>query len=85
MVLQAGSAQPVAAFDMADPAFAAGAVAREPALGSSGSGLLAARDERLLWLQRLEGLAAGANLEAAVERDLAGRDSKPLQLGDGIG
>ena len=47
--LQARSAQPVAALEVADSALGAGAVSAQAALRSSGARLLAASDEHSLW------------------------------------
>ena len=71
LALQPGSVEPVFAFEVADAAFGAGAVAREAALGASRAGLLAAGDEHALGVQAGERLEGRAGLEAAVERDLA--------------
>ena len=46
--LEPGSVDAVAAFEVTDPAFGAGSVAREPALGAFGAGLVAAGDEHPL-------------------------------------
>ena len=43
--------QPVAAFEVADPAFGAGSVALQPSLGALGAGFLAAGDEHRSGLQ----------------------------------
>src|SRR5215216_3577358 len=71
VVLEPRAAHAVAAFDVADPALAAGPVSRESSLRSSAAGLLAAGDERPLGLEAVQRPAGRAGLEAAVERDLA--------------
>ena len=60
MGFEPGAAEPVAAFEMADPRFAAGSVAGEAALRSSGSGLLAAGAERPSGSNPSSGFAGGA-------------------------
>ena len=69
-----GAAHSVAAFEMADSAFGAGSVAGEASLCSSGSGLLAAGDERPFGSALLQRFGVGPDVEAAVERDLPRRD-----------
>jgi hypothetical protein len=87
VAFEPGSVQAVAAFEVADSAFGAGSVALQPSLGALGAGLLAAGDEHSLWVQGVlfEGPAGRGDIEATIERDLAGSDSEPGQLVDGVG
>src|SRR5215216_615686 len=82
VALQPAAIDALAAFEVADRSFGAGSVAPQPASGASGLGFLAARDEHPLGFERLERVVGRAGHEAAVERDLARPDPKPLELGD---
>ena len=66
IALQAAAAHPVAAFEVADASFGAGAVALQAALRAPGAGLLAPGDEDALGLQVFELFAGRADREAAV-------------------
>src|SRR6476646_3715402 len=85
--LEPGSVHTVAAFEVTDPALGAGSVARQPSLGAPAAGLLAAGDEHPLGGEAVivERLAGRAQVEAAVERYLAGSDPEPGQLADRVG
>ena len=84
MVLEPAAAQPVAAFEMADPSLAAGPVLRQPPLGSSAAWLLTTGDERPLGSQAP---ASGSrdDVELAIERDLSRCDPEALQFRDRVG
>src|SRR5512140_1076689 len=82
---QAAAVQSVAAFEVADAAFLAGAVARQPSLGVSGGGFLAASDEHRLGRQGRERAVARSGLKAAIERYFARPEPQPLELGDHLG
>jgi len=69
VAFEAGSAQAVAAFEVADAAFAADPELRESAVGLFRAGRLAAGDERSV--RRREMLLDGAGRKAAIERELA--------------
>ena len=84
MVLEPAAAQPVAAFEMADPSLAAGPVLRQPPLGSSAAWLLTTGDERPLGSQALQRLARGTDVEPAIERDLSRCDPEALQFRDRV-
>jgi len=71
VALEAAAVQTVAAFEVADPSFGAGSVALQTALGASGAGLLAARDEHPFGRKVAECLGGRADVEASIERDLA--------------
>ena len=75
------AAQAVAAFEVADAALGARAVAREAFLGPARGRVLAARDEHLGGWKVPVG---GVEWKAAIERDFARRDREPVQLGDGL-
>ena len=68
VAFQAGSVQPVAAFEVTDPALLAGSVAPQPALGALGGRFLAASDEHRLGLKVLERGVRRAGVEPAVQR-----------------
>src|SRR4051794_6438875 len=72
MALQAGPAQSVAAFEVADATLDAGAVARLALAGASGAGFVAAGDEHARVLG--DRVAGRAGLEAAVADQLARPD-----------
>jgi hypothetical protein len=72
LAFQAGAVHSVAAFEVADATFLAGAVASQAAGGVLGVGLLATSDEHLLCRQVRERGVGRAWLKAAIERDLAG-------------
>src|ERR1017187_5467823 len=80
LAFESGSVESVFAFEVADAAFRADAVAREAALGAPRPWLLAASDEHPLGFQALERFVGRSRLEAAVERDLARAQTEPLQL-----
>ena len=86
VAFEAGSVHPVAAFEVADPAFGPGSVALQPSLGAPAAGLLAAGDEHPLGLQPVffECLAGRARVEPAVKRDLSRSDPEPGQLADRV-
>jgi hypothetical protein len=67
---EAAAAQAVAAFEVADAALDADPEARQPAVGASGAGGLAAGDEYAVGAGQILGDADRE--EAAVERELAG-------------
>ena len=71
IAFQAAAAHAVAAFEVADASFGAGAVALQPALGASGAGLLAPADEDAFGIEVFELLGRRGGGEAAVQRDLA--------------
>src|SRR4051794_33006747 len=75
--LEAAAVQAVAALEVADAALLAGAVAREPPPGAAGAGLLAPSDEHPLGRQVPQRFGGRANLEAAVDGDLARGDPEP--------
>jgi hypothetical protein len=73
VALEPGSVHAVATFEVTDPSFGTGSVARQASLGPAAAGLLAAGDEHPLRLQVVivERLAGRARVEGAVQRDLA--------------
>ena len=84
VAFQAGSVQPVAAFEVADPALVAGSVAPQPALGALRAGFLAASDEHVRGVEVCERGARRTRLEPAVDCDLARADPEPFELGDRV-
>src|SRR4051812_2833085 len=78
MALQAGPAQSVTAFEVADATLDAGAVARLAFAGASGAGFVAAGDEHARVLG--DRVACRAGLEAAVADQLARPDREPVEL-----
>src|ERR1039458_1693321 len=80
LALESGSVESVFAFEVADAAFRADAVAREAALGAPRPGLLAASDEHPLGLQALERFRGGPVLEATIECELARAQAEARQL-----
>src|SRR6185437_15309260 len=85
VALQAGSVQPVAAFEVADPTLGAGSVARQPAPGVSGGGFLVASDEHCLGTELGERGVGGGGLEPAIDCDLPWCDLQAGELGNGGG
>ena len=83
VAFQAGSVQPVAAFEVADPALLASAVAPQPACAALGGWLLAASDEYRLGVKVGERGVGRPGLEPAIHGDLADLDPEPVELGDG--
>src|ERR1039458_4140407 len=71
LALEPGSVESLFAFEVADAALRADAVARQAALGAPRPGLLAAGDEHTLGGQAVECFVSQSGLEAAVERDFA--------------
>ena len=84
VAFQAGAVQPVAAFEVTDPALRTRSVASHPTLGALRAGLLAASDEHGLGVKVLERGAGRTDVEATVERDLAWADPESFELGDGL-
>ena len=82
VAFEAAAAQAVAAFEVADPSFCAGAVALSSAAGATGAGFLAAGDVHLVG-QALERGVGRALVEHAVDHHLAQLDAEVLQLGCG--
>ena len=85
VALEAAAAQPVAAFEVADPAFGAGPIELQAALGASRAGLAAAGDEDPLGGERRERFVGRATVEGAVEGDRARAEPEPLELRHGLG
>ena len=73
VVLQPAAALPIAAFEVADPALGAGAVASQASLRAPGAGLLAAGDERPFGLEVVQRVAGGPGLNPPSSATSRGR------------
>lgn len=82
LAFEPGSVESVFAFEVADAAFDADAVARETPLRSPRPGLLAPGNEHALRREGGECVLDRAALEAAVECDLARAQTEPVQFAD---
>src|SRR5215211_343166 len=83
LAFEAGAAEAVAAFEVADAAFGADAVARQAPVGASGAGAAAAGDEHAAGVGKR--VADGAGIEAGVQRNVARAELEPLELGGCLG
>jgi hypothetical protein len=84
IAFQSGSAQPVAAFEVTDPALDPGAVAGSAFAGPAAAGFVSAGDLDLLGGQVGERVFGGAGHEPAVGDDLPRPDPSAVELGGGL-
>src|SRR4051794_34814345 len=84
VAFEAAAAQAVAAFEVADAALGAGAVAREAFAGAARAGFVSAGDEYAFRTDLGELVAGHHRPERPVERDLFGAQSEVLELGGGL-
>src|SRR5512132_3163299 len=83
LAFESGAAGAVAAFEVADAAFAANAVLGESSVAASRAGGLSAGDEHALGVgERGRGRPG---IEAGIQRDVAWRESEPVELAGGRG
>ena len=84
IALQPGAAHAVAAFEMADPALDARAVARSAFAGAARARLVAAGELDLVVGERGERVFGRAGEEAAIGHDLSRADPSAVQFGGGL-
>src|SRR5215211_9531132 len=82
---QAATPQPIATFEVADAALAAGAVAGQPPAGAPRARLGPPGDERARRCQPSQGLGGRAGQEPTVQRHLPWSKPQAVQLPNGLG
>lgn len=83
VAFESAALEPVASFQVADPALAADPEARETAIGALGAGGLSTGDEDTIRARQVLGDAGGK--EAAVERELAWPELERVELRGRLG